>query len=95
MTAVIVTLVISMILLFASMVMSAMSASAAQKGDTSSARTYAMWSAVVSGLSIVLLIVILALYLNSQKIVAGTHAALGQVSSGAAAGQAALGQYMR
>lgn len=94
MTAVIVCLVISMILLFISMVLSAMSASAAEKGDTSTARKYSLYSAVVSGLSVVLLVVILVMYLNSERIVTSTHAALGQIAAGAQAGQGALQPYV-
>ena len=76
------------------MVLSAMASSAAKKGDTSTAEKYSMYAAVVSGLSVVLLIVILVLYLNSERIVTSTHAALGQIAAGATAGQGALGTYM-
>jgi len=61
-TAVIVCLVMAIILLFAVMVLSAMSASDAQKRNTVDAHRYAQWAAITSGISIALIIAILVIY---------------------------------
>jgi hypothetical protein len=68
MVAVIICLVISMVLLFTSMVLSSMAASAASKNNSNNAHKYSMASAVVSGLSVFLLIVVLILYINAGRI---------------------------
>ena len=87
---IIVILVISMILLFISMVLSAMSASDINKNNTKSAHKYAMASALSSGLSIVLLVIALIVYLNTGTIAQYTAKQLGNVAQYAQAGQQRL-----
>ena len=50
------------------MVLSAMSATAAGKGDTGNAHKYATASAVVSGLAVLVLIVVMIIYINQARI---------------------------
>jgi hypothetical protein len=78
MTALTIILVISIILLFVSMVLSAIASSAAQKNNITDAHKYSMWSAIVSGLSIALLVIVLVLYLNSGAIISGVQSKLSQ-----------------
>ena len=70
---VIICLVLSMLILGVATVFSSMASVAAQKGNTVDAHKYAMWSAVTSGLSILLLLIVLFLYLNSAVIVTKVH----------------------
>lgn len=75
--AVIICLILAMILLFISMILAALSSARSEKNETSDAQKYAMWAAIASGLSIVLLITIMIVYINSEKIVRVAHSALG------------------
>ncbi len=75
--AVIICLILAMILLFISMILAALASSKADKNEISDSQKYAMWAAIASGLSIVLLIVIMFVYINSEKIVRVAHSALG------------------
>jgi hypothetical protein len=76
---VIIVLVVSMILLFVSMVLAAMASSDAQKKNLQDAQKYSMWSAVVSGLSIALLIVVLIMYIYSERLATHAYSALERV----------------
>ena len=76
MVAIIICLSISIILLCASMVLSAMASSHAKKGNTVDAQKYAMWSALVSGISVFTLVVVLIIYANSGKIATAGQSAL-------------------
>ena len=61
-------LIIAIILLFVSMVLSAMASRDAEKGNNSAAQKYAMWSAVVAGVSVIMLIIVLILYLYRAEV---------------------------
>ena len=61
-------LALSIALLFTSMVLSSMSASAIKQGDLMSAHKYATWSAVVCGLSVLLLIAVMVIYINRGSV---------------------------
>jgi hypothetical protein len=78
MTAVIICLSIAIMLLFVTMVLSSMSASDVKKGSMDSAHKYAMWSAVVSGLAVFLLVIALIIYINSSRIVSAAHVGIQQ-----------------
>lgn len=67
---IIISLVSSIILLFVSMVLSAMSATSISKGDKDNAHKYATASAVVCGLAVLVLVVVLIIYINQAKILA-------------------------
>jgi hypothetical protein len=67
---IIISLVSSIILLFVSMVLSAMSATSASRGDKDNAHKYATASAVVCGLAVLVLVVVLIIYINQAKILA-------------------------
>lgn len=71
MAAVTIFIIVAMILLFISMVLSAIAADNISNKNYDTGRKYSMISAVVSGVSVAILIVVLILYLNSGKIV--TH----------------------
>jgi hypothetical protein len=62
-----VLLIISILILFVSMILSAKSASDINKGMNTQAHKMATWSAVVSGLAVLLLVVALIYYLYSNK----------------------------
>jgi mannose/fructose/N-acetylgalactosamine-specific phosphotransferase system component IIC len=87
MVAVTIFLSLSIVVLFTTMVLSSIAASEAKRGNTASAQKYSMWSAITSGIVVFLVVVVLFLYLNSEKIVAGTHSVLG-------AAQGAVGRYL-
>lgn len=87
-TTVIVVLILSMILLFSSMILSSMASSEIQKRNYLNAQKYATWSSVVSGISVGLLVVVLIVYISSERIVSSVHSALGSAHS-------ALGKYKK
>lgn len=78
---VIIILVISMVLLFVSMVLSAVSNSDIKKQNLQSASKYSLWSAVVSGLSIALLVIVLFLYVYGGKAAGFASQQLGKFAS--------------
>jgi len=67
---IIISLITSVVLLFISMVLSAMSAAAAGRNDVKSAHKYATASAVVDGLAVLVLVVIMIIYINQSRILA-------------------------
>jgi uncharacterized membrane protein YhfC len=79
MAAVIIFIVIAMILLFISMVMSAIGADNVTKKEYDTAWKYSMISAVVSGISVAMLIVTLIIYVNSEKIATKAHEGFGHL----------------
>lgn len=70
---VIICLVLSMLILALATVFSSMASVAAQKGNTVDAHKYSTWAAVTCGLSILLLLIVLFLYLSSGRIIATVH----------------------
>lgn len=75
MSAVLIVLfIVSLLILFLSMIFSSMSAGQADKNNTAKAKKYATWSALTSGVSIVLIIVLLAVYLHRESIMSSMSA---------------------
>ncbi len=70
-----VLLVVSILILFISMVLSAKSASDINKNMNQQAHKMATWSAVVSGIAVLLLIIGLVYYLYSNR--SGLRSAIG------------------
>lgn len=60
--ALIVTMVISLFLLFASMVLSAIASASAENKDNVKAQKYAMYAAILNGVSVAVMGVILSMY---------------------------------
>lgn len=77
MTAVIIFLSLSIVLLFVAMVLSALAASAAKKNNMADAHKFSMWSAITSGISIFIIIGVMFLYIHSTRILKMAHGALG------------------
>ena len=68
--ALVIFVIIAVILLFISMVLSAMAASAAQKGSSvckEDCHKYSMWSALVSGLAVAVIVVVLIIYIYTSR----------------------------
>lgn len=66
-TSLVVFLVITILLLFACMILSAMASSKANDKDNVSAHKYSMIAALINGLSVAALIVILAIYVYTSR----------------------------
>lgn len=67
---IIISLITSVVLLFVSMVLSAMSAAAAGRSDSKNAHKYATAAAVVDGLAVLVLVVVMIIYINQSRILA-------------------------
>ncbi len=65
---IIISLILSIVLLFVSMVLSAMSATAANNKDYTNAHKYSTASAVVCGLSVFILVIVLIIYINKERV---------------------------
>jgi len=68
--ALVIFMVITIILLFVSMVLAAMASNEAQKGTTKckeGCHKYAMWSALVSGLAVALIVISLIIYIYTTR----------------------------
>ena len=74
---VIITIIIGIILLFVSMVLSALSASEISKQNYDTAHRYATAAAVVDGLSVAVLIVALIIYIYKDDLAKRVHVATG------------------
>jgi hypothetical protein len=81
MAAIIVFIVITMLFLFIAMVMSAIGADNVTKKEYDVAWKYSMISAVMCGIAVAILIVVLIIYVNSEKISTSVHGALGRAQS--------------
>jgi ABC-type transport system involved in multi-copper enzyme maturation permease subunit len=64
---IIISVIVAIVLLFTSMVLSAMSSTAVNNNDKSNAHKYAMISAIVCGLSVLVLGVVLVIYISQAK----------------------------
>lgn len=74
----IIVMVIAILLLFTSMVLSAMAASDATKGGSTcqkNCHTYAMWAAIVNGISVLLIFIAMVMYLTRRQIAYGAQRA--------------------
>lgn len=58
-----------------------MGSSDVEKKNYKDAQKYSMWAAVTCGISIVLLIVVLILYVHSARIMGAAHGALGRAQN--------------
>lgn len=85
---VVVSLIISCVLLFISMVFSAMSATASNNKDDKEAHKWSTVSAVVCGLAVFLLVVVLIIYIRHEHIAAAANLRLAQYVDRMRAGQA-------
>jgi len=101
----IVFMIVTVVLLFTAMVLSAMASSDAQKGGTTckeGCHKYSMWSALVTGIAVAVVVVVLIIYIYSsrkhiaaaaQQHVNALHGALGGIAGSQA--QAGLGSGAR
>jgi len=65
-------MILSIILLFVSMVLSAMASDDAKKGNKDKSHKYSMWSAIVSGVAVFSIVISLIVYIyTSRKEIAG------------------------
>jgi hypothetical protein len=64
---IVISVIVAIVLLFTSMVLSAMSSTAVNNGDKTSAHKYAMISAIVCGISVLVLGVVLVIYISQAK----------------------------
>lgn len=97
-TSLIIFLVIAFLLLFTNMVLSALAADRAKdsaKKCKEDCHKYSMWSAIVSGVTVFVMIVITVLYIySSRKAIASTaqqHLAAAHQALGGVAGNQAVG----
>ena len=68
--ALVIFMIIAIILLFVSMVLSAMAASEASKGSDkckANCHKYSMWSALVSGIAVAVIVVALIIYIYTSR----------------------------
>lgn len=64
---IIISVIVAIVLLFTSMVLSAMSSTAVNNNDKANAHKYAMISAIVCGVSVLVLGVVLVIYISQAK----------------------------
>lgn len=76
---IIISLITAIVLLFISMILSAMSATAAGRNDTKEAHKYATAAAVVSGLSVLVLVIVMIIYINQAKLLATAQTRLAMI----------------
>lgn len=65
---IIISLILAIVLLFVSMILSAMSASAINNKDAAGAHKYSTAAAVVCGLSVFVLVIVLIIYINKERV---------------------------
>lgn len=68
--ALVIFMIVAVILLFASMVLSAMASNDARKGSQQckeDCHKYSMWSALVSGIAVAMIVVILIIYIYTSR----------------------------
>ncbi len=95
---IIISLITAIVLLFVSMVLSAMSAAATGRGDKDDAHKYSTAAAVVCGLSVLVLVVVMIIYINQSRVLAAMQTRLAMMKDsylranpGAAGAMAAAG----
>ena len=64
---IVISVIVAIVLLFTSMVLSAMSSTAINNNDKTSAHKYAMISAIICGLSVLVLGIVLVIYISQTK----------------------------
>lgn len=98
-TTLVVFMIITITLLFVSMILSSMAAVDAYKKNSDNARNYAMGSSLVTGISVAIIAIILVIYIYSSRhqIAKGAVGYLGQAhqaAQGFAGGAQGLGSQM-
>ena len=69
-TTLIVFMIVTIVLLFTAMILSAMASSDAQKGGTTckeGCHKYSMWSALVTGIAVAVIVIILIIYIYTSR----------------------------